>query len=100
MERSFSISDLGSFEKLVAPKLLKIVYWVGLVGIAILTLTSFMGGLGLMSFDAATGVGTMLLALLGGMFGVLFWRVLIEIYQVFFGIYDRLGDIRDGLSKE
>jgi len=42
----------------------------------------------------------MLLALFGGGFGLLMWRVVIEMYQVFFGIYDRLGDIRESLKKD
>jgi hypothetical protein len=100
MDRNFSISDLASFEKLVAPKVLKIIYWLGLAGIAIMCLISFVGGIGVMRYSFATGLGTMLLALIGLCFGVLLWRVLIEMYTVFFGIYERLGDIRDGLKKD
>jgi hypothetical protein len=99
MDRSFSISDLASFEKLVAPKVLKVIYWLGLAGIVLLCLISFIGGLGVMRYSFATGLGTMLLAVIGLCFGVLLWRVLIEVYTVFFGIYERLGEIRDGLNK-
>jgi hypothetical protein len=100
MDRKFSVSDLTSFENLVAPKVLKVIYWLGLAGIAILCLISFVGGLGVMRYSFATGLGTMLLALIGLCFGVLLWRVLIEMYTVFFGIYERLGDIRDGINRE
>lgn len=98
MDRSFSFSDLASFEKLVAPKLLKIVYWLGLAGIAIGCLMSFVGGLGMMSYSFAAGLGTMVVSVLVALFGVLLWRVLIEMYMVLFGIYERLGDIRQGLT--
>jgi hypothetical protein len=100
MDHNFSISDLASFEKLVAPKVLKVIYWLGLAGIAILCLISFVGGLGVMRYSFATGLGTMVAALIGLCFGVLLWRVLIEMYTVFFGIYERLGDIRDSLKKD
>ena len=99
MDSKFAISDLGNFEKLVAPKVLKIVYWLGLVGITLFAWISFVGALGVMSYDMATGLGTMLLALIGFAFGVLLWRVVIEMYTVFFGIYERLGDIRESLKK-
>jgi hypothetical protein len=99
MDRNFSVSDLVSFEKLVAPKVLKVIYWLGLVGIGLLCLISFIGGIGVMQYSFATGLGTMLLAVIGFCFGVLLWRVVIEMYTVFFGIYERLGDIRDGVNK-
>ncbi|WP_338466722.1 DUF4282 domain-containing protein [Novosphingobium sp. ZN18A2] len=100
MEKDFSISDLGNFEKLVTPKVIKIIYWLGLVGMAIFALITFAGALGMMRYSFATGVGTILLSVVGFGFGVLFWRVLMEVYMVFFGIYDRLGDIREDLRKE
>lgn len=100
MERSFSVGDFAGFEKLIAPKVLKVVYWLGLVGIAIMVLITMAGALGVMSYSFATGLGTLLLSLVGGLFGVLMWRVLIEMYMVFFGIYERLGDIRESVKKD
>lgn len=95
MDLGFTLADLGNFEKLVAPKLLKVVYWLGLAGIAVFALISFIGALGMLQYSAAAALGGMLLAIIGLGFGALFWRVLIEIYMVFFGIYERLGEIRD-----
>lgn len=99
-DKSFSVSDLTSFEKLIAPKILKIVYWLGLIGIGVMALITLLGALKAMEYSFATGLGTMLLAIIGFGFGILMWRVLIEIYTVFFGIYERLGDIREGLDKK
>jgi hypothetical protein len=99
-DKSFSVSDLTSFEKLVAPRLLKIVYWLGLIGIAGMALITMVGALGAMQYSFATGLGTLLLAAIGLGFGVLMWRVLIEIYMVFFGIYERIGEIRDRLDTK
>ena len=100
MEKTFSLSDLGNFEKLIAPKVLKIVYWLGLAGIAAMCLISFVGSLAMLQYSAATALGTMLLSAIGLAFGVLFWRILIEVYMVFFGIYERLGEIKDGLANK
>lgn len=95
----FSFSDLFQFERMVAPKLLKLVYWIGLAGIALYSLFTLMGGLGMMSYNAGAGFGLIIAAILGGLFGILFWRVVIELYMVAFGIFDRLGEVRDSLVK-
>jgi hypothetical protein len=100
MDRRFSIADLVSFEKLVAPKVLKVVYWLGLAGISLVCLVSFVGAFGVMQYSFATGLGTMLVSIVGLAFGVLVWRVVIEMYTVFFGIYERLGDIRESLKND
>lgn len=100
MDKSFTVSDLTSFDKLIAPKVLKIVYWLGLAGIGVMALISLIGALAMMQYSASTALGTMLLSLIGLAFGVLFWRIMIEVYMVFFGIYERLGEIKDGLANK
>lgn len=100
MERDFSLADFANFEKLIAPKVLKVVYWLGLAGIVIMVLITIAGGLAAMQYSVATGLGSILMGLIGGVFGLLMWRVLIEMYQVFFGIYERLGDIRESVKKD
>ena len=99
MDSKFEFRDLFNFEKLIAPKVLKIVYWIGIAGISITGLSMFVSGLGMMQYTAGGGFGMMLLALFVLVFGTLFWRIIIEIYMVFFGIFDRLGDIRASLDK-
>lgn len=100
MNTGFTFADLFNFEKLVAPKVLKIVYFLGLLGIALFVLISLAGALSMLGYNFATGLGMVLLTLVGGAFAALFWRIMIEIYMVFFGIYDRLGEIRDALKKD
>lgn len=95
MEKGFNIADMANFEKLIAPRLLKIVYWIGLAGIAIFGLMSLAGSFTMLQYSASTALGGILLTLIGICFAALFWRVMIEIYMVFFGIYERLGEIRD-----
>jgi uncharacterized membrane protein len=100
MSGKFTIADLASFETLVAPKVLKIVYWLGLAGIAIGCLITFFGSFAVMQYDFASGLGTMLMSAIFLVLGVLMWRVVVEMYLVIFGIYERLGDIKDSVKKD
>lgn len=89
------ISDFASFEKLIAPSVVKIVYWIGLVFIAVSGIVGFFGAF-------LSGYGSTfhaLLVLVGAIVGLLLWRVFCEIYIVVFGIFERLGEIRDGLTR-
>lgn len=83
-------SDLFSFEKLISISLIKIVYWIGLLGGLIAGAVLFISAL---LFQGR--VLTALSVLVGTVLGLLFWRVVCEAYIVIFGIYDRLGEIRD-----
>lgn len=82
---------------MVAPTVLKIVYWLGLAGIVLWALFALFAAINMMSYSAASGLGMLLLALVGLLFGTLIWRIMIEIYMVIFSINDRLGEIRDRL---
>jgi len=93
----FEIGDLFKFDKMVAPTVLKIVYWLGLVGIVLWALFALFAAVNMMSYSASSGLGMLLLAVVGLLFGTLMWRIVIEIYMVVFSINDRLGEIRDRL---
>jgi len=80
---------------MVAPRVLKVVYWIGLVGIALMALISFVGALAMLQYSAASALGTMVISIVGLGFGALLWRVIIEIYSVFFNIHDRVTEIRN-----
>lgn len=103
MSESFRLKDLFGFERLVAPQILKIAYWLGLVLLTLGAIGGFFGMAGMhraMMGDAgaAFGIGRAIGVLLVYVVAVLAWRVLIEVYYVFFGIYTRLGEIRDRLG--
>lgn len=49
---------------------------------------------GLMAHGLGTGLGVLLVAVLGYIFGVPAWRLLAEFMLVLFGIHDRLGELR------
>lgn len=96
----FEIGDLFKFDRMVAPTVLKIVYWLGLIGIILWSLFALFGAINMMSYSATSGFGMLLLAVVGLLFGTLFWRIIIEIYMVIFSINDRLGEIRDRLPPK
>lgn len=89
------------FEHLIGALLIKIVYWLGLAGIALYILF----GLAAVSQMSRYGAGSMgglglLAVLLGGAFALLFWRFMCELWMVVFKIHDRLGEIRDRLPPK
>jgi len=83
-------SDLASFDKLISPTLIKILYWIGIVFIVLAGLGSLVA-----AFSFGGGFWRALVSIVGTIAGLLFWRVACEAYIVVFGIYDRLGEIRD-----
>jgi hypothetical protein len=89
------LRDFTSFEKLIAPSVVKIMYWIGIVGICL-------AGLGAMA-TAFTMFGggflQFIMAIIGTAVALLFWRVACELYIVAFGMFERLGAIRDNLAR-
>jgi Domain of unknown function (DUF4282) len=91
-------ADLLNFEKLLSLTLLRIAYFLGLLGICLAVLFAAFGALGVMRYSFVTGVGTLVFAIVSGAMGVLVWRVICELWTVLFGIYDRLGQIKEQLN--
>jgi hypothetical protein len=86
---------LISYRQFVAPTLIKIVYWLGLIGIAIGILLGLGQAAGAMQYDAASALGGLIIALVGGAAAVLTWRVVCEVWIVLFTMNDRLGQLVD-----
>lgn len=90
-----------SFDTFVFPKIAVILYWIGLVFIILGTIVGVIGGLlyGNMAADPAMGAGdgflAVIVALVGGIVGIVFWRLVVEFWLVIFSIRDTLRDIRD-----
>lgn len=81
--------DLLSFDKMIAMPTIKIMYMVGLICVALFGLALIFNG----NFtDFLIGVGVLLI-------GSILWRITCEIAIVLFGIYDRLGEIRNVVSR-
>lgn len=90
------IKRFVTFDKLIATGLIKVLYWIGIIFIILGTLFGMFSGFG---DGFISGVGRLVISPIFGIIGLIFWRFLCEIYIVIFGIYDRLGDIKDGLAK-
>lgn len=89
----FKPKDFLDFDQMIAPTLIKWLYWVGLVVIAIMAVVELVTALGAMGTSFLGGLGLLFGVVVGTAFGVLFWRVMCELYIVLFRIYERLGDI-------
>jgi hypothetical protein len=90
------INQFLNFDKLMGQGLVKIVYYLGLIAIALGVLFGILGGLGAMGYNAATGLGMVVGALLGGVIAVCFLRFACELYIAIFRISDDLSAIRAG----
>jgi hypothetical protein len=87
-----------SFDRLIGPRLVKIVYYFGaamivlaMLGGLLAALFAIVGGnfgLGLMQLLAVPAVSAV---------GLVYWRFLCELFMLAFLAYERLGEMRDTL---
>jgi hypothetical protein len=93
--QQFTVKDLGGFQEMIAPTLIKVLYWIGLVVIAVGALVQLFSALGHMGTSFLGGLGLALGVVVGAIFSVLFWRVMCELWIVLFRIYERLGELKE-----
>tara|TARA_A100001391_G_scaffold144103_2_gene101862 strand:+ start:1939 stop:2223 length:285 start_codon:yes stop_codon:yes gene_type:complete len=88
------LKSFFSFDTFVFPKIVTIIYWIGIAVIVIGTLGSL---LTVMSNPYSSGMGVFgaLAILVGGAVGIVAWRLVVEFWLVIFSIRDLLRDIRD-----
>lgn len=94
MEGLTLLAQFLSFDKLIGSKLVVIVYWVGLIGIALGAIAGVFGGLVAMGASFFGGIGAVIMALIGGAVGLLFWRFVCEMYLLLFRMADDVRDIK------
>lgn len=85
------MKDFLGFEKMYSTMIIKLVYWLGIFSIILATLSGIVAALSGYSASILGAFG----AILSGLFGLLFWRLVCELWVVIFGIHDRLGQLRD-----
>lgn len=90
-----NIQDMTSFDKFLTPTLIKVVYWIGNAGIALMSLMMILSAFSYMG----RGVMQVLGAIVFFVVGLIFWRVMCEGIMLSFRIYDRLTEIRDRLPR-
>ena len=81
-----------SFDKFVTPAVIKVVYWIGIVGIIISGIIWAIAGA---YYSAFAPIG----AIIGVVLGLLLWRVYCELIMLWFKIYDELTGIRKNTVK-
>lgn len=86
---------MTSFDKFLTPTLIKVVYWIGNAGIALISLMMILSAFSYMG----RGVMQVLGAIVFFVVGLIFWRVMCEGIMLSFRIYDRLTEIRDRLPR-
>ncbi len=82
------MSDFLSFETFIAPKIIRVVFAIGLLLIAIATLVRVIYGI--WQLNVITGV---ILPLIGACVFGLLWRIYCELILVFFDMRDKLADL-------
>ncbi len=92
------VSRFFTFDKLIATGLIKVFYWIGVVAIGLFTVVAFFGAFAGFGQGFAQGLGMLVMAPIGGVVAIIFWRFLCEVYIVIFGMYDRLGKIQEAVG--
>jgi hypothetical protein len=82
------MSDFLSFDNFITPRIIRIVFAIGLLLIAIATLIRVV--IGIWSFSLLTGI---VLPLIGACAVALLWRIYCEVILVFFDMRDKLAEI-------
>src|SRR5215813_14461063 len=91
------VTQFLSFDKLIGQGLVKIVYFLGLIGIVLSCLFWIFTGLTMMSYIGFGGfLGILVGAIIGVVLGSCFWRFACEIYLVLYRLGEDLSAIRAG----
>lgn len=87
-----------TFDELIGPVLVKIIYWVGAGGIVCgIGLGMLMGVLSLAGGNFGGGFVQMIAVPAVGLVALVYWRFLCELFMLAFRTYERLGEVRDKL---
>lgn len=83
--------DLFSFDKKIAPTIIKPIYWIGLVLIVLGGIISFFTGFGWLFSSFFYGLWMMMTSIIFVIFGVLGLRIAAEICLAVFEIHDKVS---------
>ena len=96
------IKRFWGFDQMIGSALIKIIYYIGLFAILIVTVLAMFGGglMGAMMGGGYGGGGGAIMFILAPIMGVIylvFWRFICELWLLMFLMYARMGEIRDRL---
>jgi len=89
------LENLMNFDVMIGGRLIKIIYYLGLVLIGLGGLGGALGALSAMSFSFVYGLGMLIGVVIGVALAVLFWRLACELWVLMFRIHDELVAIRN-----
>jgi hypothetical protein len=95
----FSLQDLFQWDRFITPSIIRLFYWLVLLIVALLGLSSIAAAVGLMKVSLLQGAVALTASLIGTAAGVLFARIAAEFVLIVFRMNEHLGAIRsrDGL---
>jgi Domain of unknown function (DUF4282) len=89
-EQAMELGDLFSFDKKIAPAIIKPIYWIGMLLIVFVNIIYFFFGFGrLFTVGFFTGVWEMLASIVWIIFGVLGLRISAELCLAIFEIHEK-----------
>ncbi len=74
------IKRFTTFDKLIATSLIKLLYWIGLAGIALGVIVGLFGAFATMTQSFVAGLGMLVAVPVGGVIGLIFLRFICGIY--------------------
>ena len=81
--------DLFSFDKKIAPSIIKPIYWIGIILIPLVGVISFFTGFGWLFSNFGYGLWMMISSVVSVIFGVLGLRIAAEVCLAVFEIHDK-----------
>ena len=88
------VKRFTSFDKMMGTSIIKVLYYIGMVFIALFVGMGMFGALASMGNSFMAGLGGLILTPIMGIVGLLFWRFMCEIYILFFKISDDVAAMR------
>lgn len=91
-----------SFERMVTPVIIKVLFWIGMIASIISGLVIFFGGIisGISNSEFMTILGGFLGGPLAAILGILVVRIYCELLILFFRINETLTDIKKLLAEK
>jgi len=88
-----------SFSEMVTPKIIRVLFIIGLIGIALGALAGIASALFAVANTGVTALFSIIAVPIGAIIGVIFLRVYMELIILLFNIYDRLKSIDNNLNR-
>lgn len=89
-----------SFDTLIGPNLVRLVYYLAAAMIACVSLGGVLVGVfALVGGNVVTGLVQMIAAPLVGAVALVYWRFVCELFMLAFQANDRLGEVRDLMRR-